>query len=244
MTRWQIVSLVFTVLFVLAAALLYLNRWLIRDKYYLWISYKRAVSLFSADPVTGKDVVFLGDSLTELFPLREMFPHVAVKNRGISGDTTAGVLRRLDEVTAGHPRQIFLMIGTNDLGFGYSKHEAVANYDEILRRIKQEAPDTEVYVQSLLPRQPKYATDIGFVNREIAGLAEEHGCIFINLFPAFADDQGGLRAEYTDDDLHLSYNGYAQWMELIASYVAHDRSKTETKRSTGVFPFVAKKTAG
>lgn len=219
MTRRQIISIVSTVLFILAAALLYLNRWLIIDNYYLWISYKQAVSLFAEDPVTDKDVVFLGDSLIELFPLRKMFPHVAVKKRGISGDTTAGVLQRLDQVTAGHPRQIFLMIGTNDVGFGYSKHEAVANYDEILRRIKQEAPDTEVYVQSLLPRQPKYAADIGFINQEIAALAEKYGYVYLDLYPAFADAAGGIRPEFSSDNLHLSDAGYEQWQQLISPYV-------------------------
>jgi lysophospholipase L1-like esterase len=219
MTRWQITVLFFSILFILVVALLYFNRRFIMEKYYLWISYERAVSLFAADPITNKDVVFLGDSITESFPLSTLFPDVAIKNRGISGDTTAGVLKRLDQVTAVQPHQIFLMIGTNDLGFGYPKETAIANYDEILRRITQEAPDTQVFVQSILPRHKRYAADINDVNKEIASLAEKYTCVYVDLFPTFADEAGGIRAEFSSDDLHLSNAGYAQWQQRIAPFV-------------------------
>jgi lysophospholipase L1-like esterase len=62
-------------------------------------------------------IVFLGDSITDFFRVNEFFPGVYVINRGISGDTTDGVLNRLAEsVYELSPSKIFLMIGTNDLG--------------------------------------------------------------------------------------------------------------------------------
>jgi lysophospholipase L1-like esterase len=219
MTRWQIVSVLFIILFILVVTFLYFSRGLILEKYYLRSNYKQAVSLFSANPVTGKDVVFLGDSITASFPLSEIFPDGVYKNRGISGDTTAGVLKRLDQVTVGQPRQIFLMIGTNDVGFGYQKERIVVNYDEILKRIKQESPATQVFVQSILPRDKHYAADIVFLNQQIAALAENHGYTYIDLFPAFADDAGGIRPEFSDDNLHLLNTGYEHWQQLISPYV-------------------------
>ena len=219
MIRWPIAPLFFSILFILVVAFLYFNRRLIMEKYFLWAGYKRAVSLFMADPITNKDVVFLGDSITEAFPLSTLFPDVAIKNRGISGDTTAGVSRRLDRVTAVPPRQIFLMIGTNDLGFGYPKETVIANYDEILRQIAQESPDTQVFVQSILPRDKRYAADISFVNQGIAVLAEKYNCVYIDLFPAFADAAGGIGPEFSGDDLHLLNAGYEQWHQIIAPYV-------------------------
>ena len=64
--------------------------------------------------------LFLGDSLTEYGNWRELFPGLDIKNRGIAGDTTDGVLHRLDGITALSPDKIFLMIGINDLLMGRS----------------------------------------------------------------------------------------------------------------------------
>src|SRR5262245_42569936 len=61
------------------------------------------------------DVIMLGDSITEKIDWRELFPGVSILNRGIGGDTSAGVLKRLDEVIARHPKIVFLMVGVNDL---------------------------------------------------------------------------------------------------------------------------------
>src|SRR5262249_1762037 len=61
------------------------------------------------------DAVMLGDSNTEWVDWHELFPGVQFLNRGIAGDTSAGVLNRLDEVIGRHPKVVFLMIGINDL---------------------------------------------------------------------------------------------------------------------------------
>lgn len=219
MTRWQIVSIVGGILIVIAALLLYLNQHNLLRKFYLRLGYERAVTNFAANPVANEDIVFLGDSITAAFPLNELQLPTEPKNRGINGDTTRGVLRRLDQVTAGQPRQIFLMIGTNDLIFGRSKETVVATYAKILRRIQSESPATEVFVQSILPQDERLAADIHYINQEIAVLAEEHGYVYIDLFPDFADEAGGLRPEFTDDGLHLVNTGYKQWQELIRPYL-------------------------
>ena len=51
------------------------------------------------------DVVFVGDSLTERVKWNELFPHLQTKNRGISSDTTEGVLARLDSVVQTEPKK-------------------------------------------------------------------------------------------------------------------------------------------
>ncbi|HPQ96908.1 MAG TPA: GDSL-type esterase/lipase family protein, partial [Thiolinea sp.] len=63
-----------------------------------------------------------------------------MKNRGIGGDDTGGVLGRLDEVVRSRPDKIFLMIGTNDLSAGKSVEQIIANYRLILRRIREASP--------------------------------------------------------------------------------------------------------
>ena len=176
----------------------------------------RLVSAFEAFPLAPDDVVFLGDSITEGGPWEELFPDLRVRNRGIGGDTSDGVLRRLDQVTRAQPAKLFLMIGTNDLFRGDSEDEIVANIAEILATLKQETPDTEVYLQSVLPRAPSYRAEIEALNARLAELALEHGAAWIDLYPAFLEPEtGGIRPELSNDELHLLGPGYALWREQI-----------------------------
>ncbi|MCP4425910.1 MAG: sialate O-acetylesterase [Chloroflexi bacterium] len=219
MTPLLIISLTFNALFLLAALLLISQRHRIIEQYFVSPGYERRFSFFEALPTHNEGIVFLGDSLTEWFPLDELFPNVRIKNRGISGDTTAGVLRRLGQVTGGRPSKIFLLIGTNDIGFNYSHEITVANYDQILTRIRQESPQTTLYVQTLLPRHKRYAPKVRAINKEIAALAQKHSCRLIDLHPAFADEQGSLRPEFSNDDLHLLYAGYKLWQKILQAYI-------------------------
>lgn len=176
----------------------------------------RLVSAFEAFPLVPDDIVFLGDSLTEGGPWEELFPDLRVRNRGVGGDTSAGVLARLEQITRATPAKVFLLIGTNDLFRGDSEDEIVANITEILDRLKQATPDTEVYLESVLPRAPKYRADIEALNARLAEVALEHGSAWVDLYPAFFDPEtGGIRAELSNDELHLLGPGYALWKEQI-----------------------------
>lgn len=77
--------------------------------------YHQRVSLFRSLPQTKDDIIFLGNSITDGGEWSELFADLSIKNRGISGDNSAGVLNRLDEVYSRHPVKVFLLIGTNDL---------------------------------------------------------------------------------------------------------------------------------
>jgi hypothetical protein len=122
------------------------------DPAYLTMNYRLRRLYFSMTASNKeKPVVFFGDSITFGADWQRLFPEVPVVNRGISGDTTLGLLNRQSEVIELRPRQIFLMIGTNDLCFGRPVDQVLANYDMILARFHSELPDTPVYVQSILP---------------------------------------------------------------------------------------------
>lgn len=179
------------------------------------------VDFFRRHPVGAKDIVFLGDSLTDGARWDELFPGFPIKNRGINGDTTRGVLRRLEDILPGKPQAIFLLIGTNDLPwYAYRTNRGILKtYGDILQRCKDESPQTKVFVQSLLPRHRRYARRIPRINAALERLAKEHGCTFINLHPHFATPKGALRPELTNDDLHLMGEGYSIWAEQIAPHV-------------------------
>lgn len=166
-------------------------------------------------------LLFLGDSLTEYGNWSELFPGRDIKNRGIAGDTTGGVLHRLDGITALSPDKIFLMIGINDLLMGRTPKRILENYKDILSVLKRELPRGEVYVQSLLPVESMEGVSDGIleVNDGLKALAAEFGYTYIDLFTPFSDPTVGINPDYTDDGLHLTPEGYAAWKREIKEYV-------------------------
>ncbi len=103
------------------------------------------------------ETVFVGSSLCELFPISEMLqnvePRIRVYNRGIGGDVTDGLLRRMDEsIFALEPKKVFINIGTNDISSpGYTRERLLAQYRKILEQIKARLPETKIYVLSYYP---------------------------------------------------------------------------------------------
>ena len=96
-------------------------------------------SLFEKLPVTSKDIVFLGNSITDGGEWNELLANPRVKNRGISGDRSSWMLDRLDPIVGGQPRKLFLLIGTNDLAAGVSPDEIVANVARLIDRFQSES---------------------------------------------------------------------------------------------------------
>ena len=77
--------------------------------------YHQRWSLFQSFTQTKGDIIFAGNSITDGSEWNELFGDKRIKNRGISGDITTGVIHRLDEIVKRKPAKVFLMIGTNDL---------------------------------------------------------------------------------------------------------------------------------
>ncbi len=165
-------------------------------------------------------ILFVGDSITEGGIWHELFARPDVWNRGIGGDTTAGVLERMDTLVAIQPKQIFLMIGVNDLNRGVPREQTLANYEAILTAFDRELPKAEVVVQSVLPVSADWWSannrDIHALNEQIRGFAEDRGLLYLDLHPLFADDQGNLEAGLTNDGIHLLGPAYARWRDRLA----------------------------
>jgi lysophospholipase L1-like esterase len=181
--------------------------------------YRLRMDLFAVTPLAAGDIVFLGDSITEGAEWNELFPDLPVRDRGISGDTTAGVLARLGTVTASRPAAVFLLVGTNELAPSLDPAPSLARQREILARIRRESPDTRVFVQSLLPRAAAYRERVESYNTALRGICREAGVSFIDLYPAFLAADGSLRDELTFDELHLAGAGYRLWRSLLAPHL-------------------------
>ncbi|MGY8787985.1 MAG: GDSL-type esterase/lipase family protein, partial [Fidelibacterota bacterium] len=94
--------------------------------------------------------MFLGNSITDMGSWSEIFQNPNIKNRGISGDVTEGILYRINEITESQPLQVFLMIGTNDLAQGLTKELTFQNICKIVKSIQSQSSKTEIIVQSIL----------------------------------------------------------------------------------------------
>ena len=190
-----------------------------------WGSYWwHSKDMFEKLPDTRNEIIFLGNSITDGAEWFEIFDNKKFKNRGISGDITEGILLRLDGITRCKPSKIFLMIGVNDISRGLTDHEILANYENILKRIRSESPNTVVYIESILPVNPCYGlfpnhTDkterIISLNEELMNLAFRMGYGYLHLFDLMCDENNLLRKELTVDGLHLNYSGYTIWADAI-----------------------------
>jgi lysophospholipase L1-like esterase len=221
-TVWLTLSLTLNVLFIGLIISFWLQRVKIFHRVIHEIDTRAAVTFFDAYPVEPGDIVFLGDSITAGAQWAEMFPDVLVKNRGISGDRTGDVLKRLAQITTGNPAQVFLLIGTNDLGLGTPYDETLSNYAAILDQLREHSPETQVLVQSVLPREARYHDDVVALNTAIAALARARGLTTIDLFPSFVSDDGAIQEALSYDGLHLSGKGYRLWQSLLEPYTVRD----------------------
>lgn len=189
--------------------------------------YDSRLAYFRQLPARKKTVVFFGDSITHWGDWAELTGFRKAINRGIAGDNTYGLRNRTDEVLRHQPSALFILIGTNDLNIHIPVENIISNYRLLVRRIKTDAPQTKIIVQSVLPinnqligRQYYSATNeqIMALNTAIAAMAKEEAVVFVDLYHALLDPQQQLAADYTYDGLHLSGKGYLKWIEVLKQH--------------------------
>ena len=174
--------------------------------------------------------ILAGDSLSLRFPPGKLSGYWLL-NQGISGETTAGLLKRLNVFDQTQPDVIFVMIGINDLLRGRSDSEILDDQRRVIEDLKATHPRAKIVLQSILPHAIEQVTWEGrdrllaLPNRRIEALNEGMEAIaatesvdFFNLYPLFADSEGNLRRELSSDGLHLSTQGYEVWGIALQVY--------------------------
>lgn len=188
--------------------------------------YKRFLQFMDEPAIGNKDIVMLGNSLTENGgDWAARLGNKNVRNRGIIGDEVMGVYDRLHQILPGHPAKLFLLIGVNDVSHDLTTDTIVGMIRVTVERIQKESPDTKLYLQSLLPINESFGrykrlagktNMIPEINKQLEELAKEKGLTYINLFPLFTEKGSNvLRAELTTDGLHLKEEGYKIWGKAI-----------------------------
>lgn len=187
--------------------------------------YIKRIAEFKANPLQLGDIIFVGNSLTEQGEnWGQRFMNSKVKNRGIAGDVTAGVINRLAEIYYFKPKKVFLKIGINDLFHNELTPEYVAkNIKSIVEKIHLESPETKIYVQTILPTSNNTAlkNKIAVTNAIIKNSPQSNYCQVIDLHAIFADTNDLMISSYTVDGVHLSESGYILWQNFIKKYVTN-----------------------
>ncbi|MFT3829563.1 MAG: GDSL-type esterase/lipase family protein [Opitutaceae bacterium] len=172
-------------------------------------------------------VVFYGDSITQGWgdDFSGHFPGVKIANRGISGDTTRGLLVRLaEDVLALHPRGIVLLIGTNDLELGATPETIVANVQLLLAALERSDPQLPIVLCQVFPSAAAKNRPADRIRRLNALYADavkgDPRITLLETWPLFADAAGDAPLAEFPDLLHPNAAGYAKWAAALRPVLA------------------------
>jgi lysophospholipase L1-like esterase len=172
-------------------------------------------------------LVFLGDSITQGWgdDMGGSFAGVKVANRGISGDTTRGVLIRLhDDVLLVHPSGVVILIGTNDLEEHADPATAAGNLKLIIAMIEADNAKMPIILCQVFPSSAskhRPAAKIKEMNRLYASAVSGDGQVsLVETWALFADSNGDAKADEFPDLLHPNKIGYAKWAAALRPILA------------------------
>ena len=178
-------------------------------------------------------LVFAGDSLISDAAWSELLER-SVLTRGIGGDTVEGLRLRIGEVLRHQPRQLFIMIGVNDLLGGATGDDLEAEYEKLISVIRTDSPQTQLLLGSILPvnraawtpgELPFHlATDIIRMNRKLKETADGQHIVYIDLYTHLVAEEDQLDRRYTEDGVHLNGAGYLKWRDLLRPYLSDGNS--------------------
>lgn len=187
-------------------------------------------------------VTFVGDSLTQGLQIYDTgLPNAhycAYRGAGPQAFVTGAECTRvdgqkeiaMDALVASAPNQVYILLGTNVLVRDGSYEGFLGYYGQMLDMIRTALPATTIYVQSITPVRPEvrqekpglYNERLQRINDELAALALQKGCYFIDLWEALADENGDLRADIAQPDgYHIKPEGYTLWIEYLRSHTAY-----------------------
>jgi lysophospholipase L1-like esterase len=175
--------------------------------------------------VDSNDIVFFGTSITESFPVTEIFGS-NVKNRGIAGNHLSHMAERLQGIIKGHPKKILLEGGINDLLNGDPVDSVFDHYKMIVEKIKAASPGTEIIIQSTFPtfyERGKFNHVVQILNDSLMQYASIYHIHYIDIYSMMD------HPELYVDGLHPNARGYTIWRKLISSFIFND-----TPAATGI----------
>lgn len=196
-----------------------------------WLNQLEQEAKIVTDQQPDRLTILAGDSISLWFPSNLLPTGRTWLNQGISGETSSGLLKRLNLFDQTRPEAIFVMIGINDLlRDGSTDQTMLDNQRQIIRDLDRTHPQAQIVLQSILPhakasnwegrdrllRVPNQRIEA--LNQQLEQIARQEGVYFLDLYPLFANPDGDLRPELSTDGLHLSSLGYQTWSIALQVY--------------------------
>ena len=191
---------------------------------------------FKVLSVTGDNIVFIGNSITDMHCWPEAFKtstgeYLPIVNRGNSGTYSTEQSDNLESYINGKPKKVFMMIGTNDIatsgGLNFSPEQVLAYVKSIVKRIHARSPQTKVYLYSILKNKTGNRVEATWLkaNELTKAYADAtEGVTYIDLYDKLANVAGGGAWSY--DNLHLTAGAYQAWASTICEYLAEGEDYT------------------
>lgn len=181
--------------------------------------------------LSNNAIVMLGDSHSEYGKdWNRFFPNEKkIINRGIIGDDSRGILKRLNQILPYNPSKIFFECGTNDLSHGWTVERTFQGVINVIETIRKTCPRTKLYIQSLLPLNEnvgiwkllKGKEDMIIqLNEKLKRYCTANNLVFIDLYhPLLGINSKEMHPDYCRDGLHLTNKGYEVWANAIRTYI-------------------------
>ncbi|WP_042342206.1 SGNH/GDSL hydrolase family protein [Calothrix sp. PCC 7507] len=201
--------------------------------YQQWVDILKKEAQVAVDKHPEHLTILAGDSLSLWFP-PELLPEGRNwLNQGISGETSYGLLKRLELFDRTQPEVILVMVGINDVIQGVSDEIILDNQRQIMSYLRKAHPKAQIIIQSILPHGGEEATwegrekllaipnsRIRQLNQQLQAIATKEGVKYLDLYPLFINQQGNLHRKLTTDGLHLSPQGYIVWRTALQIYTS------------------------
>jgi lysophospholipase L1-like esterase len=191
-------------------------------------------------PSTAKTVM-IGDSITAGANWQKLFPEASILNRGISGNETEDVIKRLDTILATKPTNAFIMIGINDIRHGKPYERILNNYIEIIKTLQSnkvtpiiqstlyvtnDFPEALInlgYPASEFPKSEQVNIEVQKLNGDLSDYANKNNIVFINLNEVLSKPSKSetLRCAVTADGVHLNLDGHQVWKNALEKFINH-----------------------
>ena len=193
-------------------------------------------------------VTFLGDSISQSFDAYMAGeiggtkvasigagPQTVVNGVAVALHRGGEPVNMLDSVVASQPDNVYVLMGTNTLVNTGNEEQFLAYYGKMLDMLKESLdPRVKIYVQSITPVQESNPTVQGkaglrndrlrAINSQLAALAVEKGCYFLDIQEVFADESGNLRADLcAADGIHLNKQGTHAWVDYLSTHTVYDK---------------------
>jgi lysophospholipase L1-like esterase len=167
------------------------------------------------------DAVMIGDSITHQGHWEDIFPDKKIVNRGVGGDRTDDVLRRIDNIIKLKPNKVFLMIGINDLLWGRCVEDVLHDYFKIISILNENK--INIFIQSTIECSKAVCGEkldrVRLLNKRLESYSGDNNLKFIDLNEIMTDNESGLLGQYTTDGIHLSGAGYVVWRNHLEKYI-------------------------